>query len=535
MTAFKRFGVMIDCSRNAVINYETFKKIVDILSDLGYNSIRLYMEDTYEISEEPYFGYLRGRYSKKELKEMDEYAFNKGIELIPCIQTLAHLDTIFRYVPYSTINDCTDILLVGDKKTYELIDKMFSNLSECFRTRNIHIGMDEAYLVGRGQYIDNNEYTPKADVIRKHLDVVLELAKKYDLKCEIWGDMFFKSAYGELYSKTIDNSNYIKSIIPKNLKICYWDYYHLEKEHYENMIDCYNNITDNLTVAGGAWTWLGFCPNNSYSMSATKSAMKACIKKNVDEFYLTMWGDNGGECSPLAVLPTLFMASEYQKLNFDMKKIKSLFKNKYNISFDNFMLLDNPNNVFEKEELPRINTVCKTMLYGDPFYGMFDKRVTLGVSKDYYHDLSKKLKRMENNKDFGYMFKYIRSLCDVLEYKVDLSLKTRTAYNNQDKNALGQIIKEDYPIILKRIDKFINTLEEYWMINNKAFGFEVQLIRLGGLKQRLLYCRTHLEDYINGKIDRIEELEVELLEPYGTGGDQISFNNYQQTVSANHL
>ena len=82
MTAFKRFGVMIDCSRNAVINYETFKKIVDILSDLGYNSIRLYMEDTYEISEEPYFGYLRGRYSKKELKEIDEYAFGVAQNLI---------------------------------------------------------------------------------------------------------------------------------------------------------------------------------------------------------------------------------------------------------------------------------------------------------------------------------------------------------------------------------------------------------------------------------------------------------------------
>ena len=71
--------------------------MVDILSALGYNFIRLYTEDTYEVDGEPYFGYMRGRYSREEIREMDAYAASKGIELIPCIQTLAHLNSIFRY------------------------------------------------------------------------------------------------------------------------------------------------------------------------------------------------------------------------------------------------------------------------------------------------------------------------------------------------------------------------------------------------------------------------------------------------------
>ena len=65
---FDKFGVMIDCSRNAVMNVSAFKKMADILSSLGYNTIRLYTEDTYEVDGEPYFGYLRGRYSKAELR-----------------------------------------------------------------------------------------------------------------------------------------------------------------------------------------------------------------------------------------------------------------------------------------------------------------------------------------------------------------------------------------------------------------------------------------------------------------------------------
>ena len=65
---FRRFGVMIDCSRNAVMNRDAFFRMADLLSALGYNAIRLYTEDTYEVEGEPYFGYLRGRYSGAELR-----------------------------------------------------------------------------------------------------------------------------------------------------------------------------------------------------------------------------------------------------------------------------------------------------------------------------------------------------------------------------------------------------------------------------------------------------------------------------------
>ena len=87
----KRLGVMLDCSRGAVYTVEALKKYIDVLAKMGYNSLQLYTEDTYEIKEEPYFGYMRGRYSADELRQLDSYAASKGIELIPCIQTLAHL------------------------------------------------------------------------------------------------------------------------------------------------------------------------------------------------------------------------------------------------------------------------------------------------------------------------------------------------------------------------------------------------------------------------------------------------------------
>ena len=50
------------------------KKWVDLTASLGYNTLLLYTEDTYEVPDEPYFGYMRGRYSQAELRELDAYA-----------------------------------------------------------------------------------------------------------------------------------------------------------------------------------------------------------------------------------------------------------------------------------------------------------------------------------------------------------------------------------------------------------------------------------------------------------------------------
>ena len=66
---FRRLGMMLDCSRNAVMSVQSIKRWIDVVSDMGYNTVLLYIEDTYEVDNQPYFGYLRGKYSQKELRE----------------------------------------------------------------------------------------------------------------------------------------------------------------------------------------------------------------------------------------------------------------------------------------------------------------------------------------------------------------------------------------------------------------------------------------------------------------------------------
>ena len=115
----KRASLMLDCSRGGVINDSNFRHLVKLLVSLGYNSLQLYTEDTYEVKGEPYFGHLRGRISIADWKKMDNYAASFGIELIPCIQVLAHLDNLFIWDEYEQIRDTENILLIDDERTYK--------------------------------------------------------------------------------------------------------------------------------------------------------------------------------------------------------------------------------------------------------------------------------------------------------------------------------------------------------------------------------------------------------------------------------
>ena len=528
---FKRFGAMIDMSRNAVMKVEALKKWIDISEQLGYTALYLYTEDTYEVQNNPCFGYLRGRYSEAEMKEIDDYAFEHGIEIIPCIQTLAHLKTLIRWPVYASHKDIDDILLADDEFVYQLIDDMFATLTRVLRTRVINIGMDEAHNIGRGKYLDMHGNCNRTEIFLKHLQRVAEIAKKYGCEVAMWSDMFFRLATGGKYSVPDEGMDFsVSEKIPDNVQLIYWDYYSTDKKRYDSMLDAHANLKKGSWFAGGLWSWIGPAPHNAYSMRATEKAMKSCVEHSVSDVMLTMWGDNGGECSRFAMLPSFFYASEIAKGVKSLKQIKADFKDWCGISFDSFMLLDLPGTPGFSKEAPVDPE--KYMLYNDPFAGTLDCTVVGGEGKQ-YAACARRLVRMAKNEKFGVIFRTMQKLCEVLAIKYEIGVKTRAAYQSGNKEALKELIS-DYKRMHKKINEYYNAFREQWFAENKPFGFEIQDIRLGGLMRRVKNCTERLQDYVDGKIDKIDELEEDILYMHGTSKDDkhpIYFNSWGDSSS----
>ena len=531
----KTLGVMLDCSRNAVMTVESVKRFMLLLKKFGYNMLQLYTEDVYEIDGEPYFGYFRGRYGKEELKAIVKYGEQIGVEVMPCIQTLAHLGTIFRWKPYSLINDFGDILLAEEEKTYELIDKMFQTLSECFLSRRVNIGMDEAHMVGLGKYLDKHGYLSRFQILKNHLEKVIKIAEKYHFKPMMWSDMFFKLAnQGEYYKENPLITEEVIDSVPSGVELIYWDYYSKEEKRYDAMIRAHKKFGRNFWFAGGAWTWVGFTPNNAFSIDAGKAAVQSCLKNNVNDLFVTLWGDDGAECSYFSVLPSLYAFAKFSENCFDMEKIKKDFLEITGIEFDAMMLLDAPGTVREQEI--GFENPSKYMLYNDCFMGIFDSTVIGGEGK-YYNALKKKLNEYKNHVEYGYLFQTQAALCSVLEYKYEIGVRTRKAYREKDTGAL-KILCKDYEKIIRQLKSFYKSFCEQWKKENKTFGLEVQQTRLGGLIYRMEACRSELSQYIEGKIDSIEELEQEILDIEGKELLQHKstvFNKWSQTVTVNNI
>ena len=511
---FKTFGTMLDCSRNAVMTAESVKRWIDLTAKLGCNTLHLYMEDTYEVDGQPYFGHLRGRYSKAELKQIDAYAAAHGMQVIPCIQTLAHVNALFHWPVYREIRDAADILLTGDERTYALVDGMFRTLRECLRTNIVNIGMDEADLLGLGKYLTLHGYRDRFSILMEHLRRVSEMAKKYGFELLMWGDMFFRLAGGDYFTNFNQDPELgeipeeVRQLVPENIHLVYWDYFSRDRQSYERNIDAHNAIKSGSWFAGGLWTWAGFAPHNTFSIATMREAMKACHAKGVENVVMTMWGDNGAECSKFAVLPALFTVSQMAQDIDDVETIHANFEREFGIPFEAFRALDLIGT--QNDSAEAIYNPEKYLLYCDPFMGQFDNRVKSGDAAG-YADCAARLAVYADHAEYGYLFRSLRALCAFLSVKADLGIRTRAAYLSGDKKA-AKALSTDYDAALERLDAFYAAYEQQWMHENKPQGFDVVDLRIGGQRQRLLHCRDRLLAYAEGRLDRIEELEEPVLD-----------------------
>ncbi|MFB9327802.1 beta-N-acetylhexosaminidase [Paenibacillus aurantiacus] len=515
---YDNLGVMIDCSRNAVLHMDAFKTAIRRLSLMGYTTVQLYTEDTYEMEGYPYFGYLRGRYTTEQWKHMDRYAAMFGIELVPCIQTLAHLGPALKWAAHRDLVDCNDILLIDEPKTYELIESMFKTMADNLRSRSINIGMDEAHMMGLGKYLDKHGYHDRSTLMMKHFAKVMDIARAYGYKPMMWSDMFFRLASGgDYYDPDSPIRAEIAAQIPEDLKLVYWDYYSEDAAKYEGMMRKHKQLSDNIVFAGGAWKWMGFAPNNAFSRHIGIMAHESCVANGIRETLVTAWGDNGAECSFFAVLPTLQLWAELcYKNTSDESMLKERFMTCAGGDYHDFMSLDLanlvPDNPLPGTSMGNQVNPSKYLLYQDVLYGLFDKHVLPEAYKEHYNRSASYLESAAGrNPQWRALFETQAALCSLLALKSSAGIEIREAYRRGDKEALIAYAESLLPELKQRCDRFMEAYRTQWMKENVMFGFDVFDLRMGGLKQRLDTAIYRIGQYARGEVRTLEELERPLL------------------------
>lgn len=197
------------------------------------------------------------------------------------------------------------------------------------------------------------------------------------------------------------------------------------------------------------------------------------------------------------------------------------------------MLLDLPGTTgVNKEE---VCNPSKYLLYNDCFMGLLDSTLAGGEGAA-YAAAGKRLRKVGKDTEWRPLFESQQALCEVLAIKAELGVRTHNVYHSNDKEALVLLIK-DYQLLLKKLDKFYRSFKTLWFSVNKPHGFDVQEIRLTGLMGRVRGCMERLQDYADGKITIIEELEEVQLDFTGNGTEfsenPINLNSWKRITSTN--
>lgn len=522
---FDTIGTMFDGAQaNSQMSVKSVKKMLLMLAGMGYNMSMLYCEDTYEIEGEPYFGYMRTRYTVKDFQEIDDFAYNLGIEMVPCIQFLGHLPELLKKEAYQEIADTKTVMLVGEEKTYALIEKMILTMKKAFRSNRIHVGMDEAFDLGLGNYFVKHGYRPAPEIMREHMARVDALLQKHKMHPMMWCDMFLRAkaknprdTYRDL-SIVLDETD--RASVPKNMDLIYWDYYTTDPEFFAAMLDKTQYLTDRVIWAGCARNVRTFGAHYTKSEVTTKVGMQVCKQKGVREFFACLWGDDGRESSTFATLPSLQMTAE---LIYGDAAPRSLVAERLaastKLSWDALIAIDALDSVpgVTDDNLDNIS-VTRAIMWPDVLLGLMD--VDLGAY-DYYPHYDNLQKQFEESAvqfpDFKLMFEYYAALCKVLKVKANIGQKLYAAYQAGDKETLTKLRDEILPTLLEDTHTLRKAHRAHYFDEYKPIGWEVIDIRHGGVAARIDTTIERLNDYLSGRMDCIEELEEPRLSFSGTG------------------
>lgn len=504
---YRQLGNMIDCSRNAVAKVETVKRFCRISALMGFNMIQLYTEDTYEIEGEPYFGHLRGRYTSEELREIDSYAEQFGIEVIPCIQTLAHLNAIFRWREYQGLRDTGNILNVGLERSYELIEKMLITMKGNLKSKQINIGMDEAHDLGRGKYLDKFGYRERGEIMREHLDRVVKLCEKHGYEPMMWSDMFFRicSPNGGYFEESAKLTEEVINSVPENLNLIMW-YYYYEENLYNVMCREHFRFKNKISFAGGAACWSTFAPFQEYAKVSAKGTVKKIAEYPFDTVFCTEWGDGGAETSFLTTLPTMAIYAEGGWSGDTSDEALKLCTMRVSANYDDFKNLD------KFSLIPKVTNnfsyATRYLLYADILQGKWDMQIPDGCCEHFKITEEEMQQASKNNPKWSYIFDSYTDLARALSTKCELGKRLKAAYDKGDRDTLRSIADKDIPLAVSNIETFLKSFKHRWETDSKSFGFDIQEIRIGGLIYRLKGAADKILDYLDGKLERIEELEA---------------------------
>jgi len=500
-------GLMIDASRNGVPHVASLEQRIVELALLGINQLTLYTEDTYEVQGHPLVGYMRGPYSKAELRRVVRFAKAFGIEMFPCIQTLAHLEQVLQYrKAYTPLRDTASVLSVNAKGTRDFVAACLDSASAPYDSRAIHIGMDEPWDLGRGACFEINRPIDPRELYLKHLKVVARLCAERKLEPIVWGDFVLGQ---HTFNGDLPMTEAQCRQLPKNITLNYWSYFAEDEHAYRADMRRFRQHDFEPIVSPALWNWDRFWGLYDKARRTFEPMLRAAKACGVRRVLMTMWSDDGHEAPDRSNFPGLACYAEHcfraQPQDADVARMVQTLTGDPLASFLLPSALDCPDELALRDN----GNLAKTFTWDDPLLGLFSAHMANRPMTPHYQAMTLRLRAQAQraaprNRT---LFQFAAQLAACLTFKADLRTRAQAAYLAGDRGKLLAAVRDTTKTI-SAMRRLWRAHRKVWLEENKPFGLEILDLRYGGQLSRLHVFRDRLRDHLAGRAHRIEEFDV---------------------------
>ena len=133
------------------------------------------------------------------------------------------------------------------------------------------------------------------------------------------------------------------------------------------------------------------------------------------------------------------------------------------------------------------------------------------------------------------MFLFNYHVANTLAMKSEMGLRITKAYKAGDKEMLSRIADSELPELWNRMADLRACHMKNWFKLYKAIGWDIMDMRYASLVARIRSAIIEINQYLDGTLERIEELEEERLPLHGRPGPVNYMNFYGQIVSPSRI
>jgi hypothetical protein len=306
---FENRGYMLDVSRCKVPQMTELFDFVNLLAELKYNQLQLYIEHTFAFAAHENVWADSSPFTASELLLLDNYCQERFIDLVPNLNSFGHLERWLKHDEYRSLAECPEGfsapngisrdhggVLKPNETSLAFLDQLYQEYLPNFSEPRFNIGCDETWELGLGW---SKELCAEKGSTRVYFDFLLNicaLAEKHGRQPMFWGDIL------------LHQPELIKEL-PKGITALNWGY---EADHpFDRQTAAFAEAGVPFYVCPGTSSWNSLTGRTTNCIDNLLNATEHGAENGAAGLLMTDWGDGGHHQYPPVSWPGIFAGAAY--------------------------------------------------------------------------------------------------------------------------------------------------------------------------------------------------------------------------------